>query len=78
MSKQVEWGMIHNAGEIVCTCDGPRCGNTETVDFDCGPSFNEAQQQIEQQGWFSKKIGNAWYDFCSRKCYEAFCCEHRL
>ncbi|MEG2621435.1 MAG: hypothetical protein RSC06_00920 [Clostridia bacterium] len=78
MSKTVEWGQIHNAGEIVCVCDGPRCCEKEDVEFDNGPSFNEAQQHIEFQGWFSRKIGDVWYDFCSKKCYEAFCKEHKL
>nr|DAO61598.1 MAG TPA: hypothetical protein [Caudoviricetes sp.] len=78
MSKTVEWGQIHKAGNIVCTCDGPRCGEEEVVEFDNGPSFNEAQQHIESQGWFSKRIGDAWYDFHSRRCYETFCREHGL
>ena len=78
MSKAVDWGLIHGAGEIVCTCDGPGCGIEERVEFENGPDYRQAQYQIESQKWFSKKIGDVWYDVCSRKCYEAFLKRHGL
>lgn len=34
MSKEIEWGMIHGEGTIVCTCD--QCGKEHEVDFDGG------------------------------------------
>jgi len=70
MSKSVEWGIIHGEGEIVCVCD--YCSNEETIPFDCGPDFREAQREIESYGWFSRKIDGEWYDFCCEECYQAW------
>lgn len=67
MSKEIQWGVYHGEGNIVCTCDN--CGFEHEVDFDGGaPDFREAQAEIRSIGWQSIKIDGEWYDFCCEKC----------
>ncbi len=71
MSKEVEWGLIHGEGEIVCTCD--QCNADYSYDFDDGyPDYRAAQDEIRSMGWVSLKVGNEWYDFCSQECKQKF------
>lgn len=70
MSKYVEWGLVHNEGEIVCTCD--HCGYEERIDFYDGPDFREAQEELAESGWTSSRINGVWFDFCSIDCRNAF------
>jgi hypothetical protein len=67
MSKGVEWGERHGEGSIVCECD--QCGEQELIDFDDGPDFRAAQEELKEMGWISRKIDGEWYDFCSEACY---------
>jgi len=78
MSKAIEYSKFHGIGEIVCTCDGPRCNETESLDFEGRPSMNIAQQHIEFKGWFSRRIGDSWYDFHCPGCYQDFLKKHGL
>lgn len=70
MSKEVEWGVIHGEGEIVCTCD--HCGYEERLEFEDGPDFREAQDELREMGWSSSKINGEWFDFCSMDCRNAY------
>lgn len=71
MSKEVEWGVIHGEGTIVCTCDN--CGCEEEIEFDGGrPDYREAQDEIEDLGWMSTKVNGEWYDFCCESCRNQF------
>lgn len=72
MSKEVDWGVLHGEGSILCTCDN--CGAEENVaDFDDGhPDYRQAQGEIEDMGWMSTKVHGVWYDFCSESCRNNF------
>lgn len=70
MSKEVEWGVIHGEGDIVCTCD--HCEGEERIEFIEGPDFRSAQAELKEMGWMSSKINGEWYDFCSMECRNAF------
>ncbi len=67
MSKEIEWGVRHGEGEIICECD--HCGECETIYFDNGPDFKSAQEELKTYGWFSRRIDGQWYDFCKEQCY---------
>lgn len=67
MSKDIDWGLIHGEGEIVCTCD--QCGREHRVDFEDGfPGYPEAQAEIRSMGWVSMKQDDEWLDFCGQRC----------
>ena len=68
MSKVVEWNPEFGTGGILkCSCDN--CKKTYGMKFKTKPSYKEASQKMkEKHGWFSKKIGENWYDLCSDKC----------
>lgn len=71
MSKDVEWGVIHGEGTIVCTCDN--CGYDEGYEFDCGyPDYREAQEYLIDCGWVSARILGEWHDFCCEECRNQF------
>ena len=71
MSKEVEWGIIHGEGDIVCSCDN--CEDEERIEFcDGHPDYREAQREIEIAGWMSSRINNEWYDFCCSSCRNEF------
>lgn len=79
MSKTVEWGIAHGEGEVVCRCDAPCCASEERVEFDnSSPSMRDAQNHIQSMGWFSRKLGASWYDFCCTTCYNKFLKSHGL
>lgn len=67
MSKHVEWGHIRGFGEIICECD--HCGETELIEFEDGPDFKEAQNELKNLGWIARRIDNEWYDFCQDQCF---------
>ena len=65
--KEVEWGLIHGEGAIVCYCD--QCSSTEEFEFDDSqPDYRAAQQQLFDMGWKSMKISGEWHDFCCEEC----------
>lgn len=67
MSKEVDWGVIHGEGDIVCTCD--ECGNEHLVPFeDQQVDYREAQRAIEDEGWGSCQVNGEWKDFCCETC----------
>lgn len=70
--KEVEWGVIHGEGSIICTCDN--CGMVETgYEFDDGyPDYRAAQDKIEALGWQSTKVRSVWKDFCCERCRNEF------
>ena len=67
MSKHVEWGLVRGFGEIICECD--HCGETELIEFEDGPDFKEAQNELKNLGWIARRIDNEWYDFCQDQCF---------
>lgn len=66
MSKYIDWGIIHGEGTIIAECD--ECGIEENAyEFECGDvdvDYREAQSNLRDMGWVSKKINNEWHDFC--------------
>lgn len=71
MSKEVEWGVIHGEGAICCECD--QCSDTYDYDFDDGyPDYRSCQDELKRLGWMSRKIGDEWYDFCCKECYQQY------
>lgn len=72
MSKQIEWGVIHGEGDIVCTCNN--CNAEEWFPFEDGClDFKEVSRELrEDYGWIAHKIDGEWYDFCCDKCYKEF------
>jgi len=75
VSKQIEWGLRHGEGEIVCECD--YCSETECIEFDDGPNFTIAQKELKDMGWVSRKIDGEWYDFCNDKCFYGWIKENK-
>ena len=72
MSKEIEWGIIHGEGEIVCECDN--CGEQELFPFEDGLfDFKEVQEELrDSYGWISRKINGEWKDFCSKNCFKEY------
>lgn len=72
MSKEIEWGMIHGEGDIVCSCDN--CDTEETFPFEDGCfDFKEVSKELrENYGWIARKIDGEWHDFCCPECHRAF------
>lgn len=66
MSKEIEWGDSFGEGEIGCFCD--ECGDVESIPFENGPDFRDAQQALKAMGWRSAQIHGEWYDFCCEEC----------
>lgn len=65
--KEVEWGVIHGEGTVVCCCD--QCSASEEFEFDDGhPDYREAQRQLFGMGWIAEKIKGQWHDFCCEDC----------
>jgi hypothetical protein len=69
MSKEVIWNEQFGTGGVLhCTCDG--CGKAKDYKFKKKPNYKEVHERLkEKHGWFSRKIGDKWYDFCSNDCY---------
>lgn len=61
--------------EIICLCDF--CDNKESILYEDYPDFRYAQQEIEDIGWFSKKVDGEWYDFCCNECWQEFRKEYK-
>lgn len=75
MSKEVEWGVIHGEGEIICTCDA--CGDEYAFPFEDGQvDYREAQRAIEEEGWTSCQVNGEWHDFCCEKCRNDYIKKH--
>lgn len=75
MGKEVEWGVIHGEGEIVCTCDA--CGDEYVLPFEYGQiDYREAQRAIEEEGWTSCQVNGEWHDFCCEKCRNDYIKKH--
>lgn len=71
MSKEVQWGLIHGEGDIVCECDA--CCETYAYPFEDGDiDYKACQAELKEQGWISRKIDGEWYDFCCEECYKSF------
>lgn len=72
MSKEIEWGMIHGEGDIVCTCDN--CNTEEWFPFEDGCfDFKEVSRELrEDYGWIARKIYGEWRDFCCDNCHREF------
>lgn len=76
MSKEIDWGMIHGEGDIVCECD--QCGEEERIPFEDGCiDYREAQTELKALGWVSRKIDDEWHDFCSNKCHYDYVNENK-
>ena len=77
MSKEIEWGLIHGEGDIVCSCDN--CDTQEYFPFEDGCfDFKEVSQELrDYYGWTARKIGDEWYDFCCDSCFREFLSKKR-
>lgn len=76
MSKEIDWGMIHGEGDIVCECD--QCGEKERIPFEDGIiDYKEAQAELSSYGWVARKVDGEWHDFCTRECYYNFIKENK-
>lgn len=75
MSKDIEWGIIHGAGDIVCMCDS--CFDEERWPFeDKNIDYREAQAMLKRLGWTSCQVKGTWYDFCTEECRNDFIKQH--
>ena len=77
MSKEIEWGVIHSEGDIVCHCDN--CRTEEWFPFEDGYfDFKEISVELREDfGWIARKINGEWYDFCRNNCYGEFVTKRR-
>ncbi|MBR4889730.1 MAG: hypothetical protein IKU15_00240 [Clostridia bacterium] len=70
MAKNVEWNEEFGTGgkvEAICDC----CGKSLKYKFDKQP-YKTASEKMKKRGWFSRKLGDDWYDFCSDECFDKF------
>ena len=72
ISKDIVWGMIHGAGEILATCDWCECDEVAQEFEDSCYDFKEAQNYLRGCGWSSRKVNGEWYDFCCKECENEF------
>jgi len=66
-----EWG---TGGTLECKCD--QCKKQIDFKFKKSPDYKGSQEKLKKQDWFSRKINEVWYDFCSKDCYDKFIAEH--
>lgn len=66
--KDIDWGVIHGEGDILCYCD--QCDNMYEYHFDNGyPDFKACQEELKDSDWLSKYIDGKWHDFCCEQCF---------
>lgn len=54
-------------GNMTVDCDAPGCKESEIIEgFDNHPpSYSQANDELREMGWVSRKVGSEWLDFCS-------------
>lgn len=54
-------------GNMTVCCDAPNCTEEEIIEgFDnYPPSYSDANQELREMGWVSRKVNGEWLDFCS-------------
>lgn len=72
MSKSVIWNEQFGTGGVLhCVCD--LCGKSKDYKFAKKPDYKGTHQKLkEKHGWFTRKIGETWYDFCGGECFDRF------
>lgn len=71
MSKYCKWNEeFGTGGKLECKCDN--CGKQIDYKFKKHPDYKGSQEKLKKVGWFSRKLGDSWYDFCCDECFEEF------
>jgi len=71
MSKFCKWNdEFGTGGTLKCTCD--ECKQEVNYTFKKYPDYKGSQEKLKKKGWFPRKLGDKWYDFCSDKCFDTF------
>ena len=52
-----------------CECECDECGYSIIID---NTDYHDINEELRDDNWIIKKIGNRWYEFCSQDCYENF------
>lgn len=62
MSKESDYTF----GDMEVDCDHPGCQAHEQLEGldNYPPSYSQANQELREMGWASRKVNGEWLDFC--------------